>query len=220
MSDAPQYHAPTHLGDRVQRNRMLLGALPGAFIGALLAFGMQQRGTLPHGVLPILAMVVAAFVVALFIVRAITQSAGRLAGEVVMPSAEGTYSYQHSHIQALEAQGRMHDAAASWDRVASERDDPHALLRAADLHARELQDPEGAAERFRAARDRAGRFPDAARYAQQRLIDLYLGVLDDEGRALVELRRLIHDHPQSREAAGARAAIARLKRQRFGEDAD
>jgi hypothetical protein len=49
------------------------------------------------------------------------------------------------------------------------------------------------------------------RYVSQKLIDLYLGPLAGEGRALVELRRLIERHPGTREAEGARSAIAGLK---------
>ncbi|HKG92203.1 MAG TPA: hypothetical protein VKA84_09940, partial [Gemmatimonadaceae bacterium] len=49
-------------------------------------------------------------------------------------------------------------------------------------------------------------------YASNRLVDLYRGPLGDEGRALVELRRLAERHPKSPEAAYAREAIAKMKR--------
>jgi hypothetical protein len=48
-------------------------------------------------------------------------------------------------------------------------------------------------------------------YASQRLIDLYRGPLADEGRALVELRRLAETFPNSPAAAHAREAIRRIK---------
>ena len=48
----------------------------------------------------------------------------------------------------------------------------------------------------------------------QLLIDLYLGPLADEGAALRELRRLVDTFPDSPAAAGARQAIAAIKRDR------
>ncbi len=41
-------------------------------------------------------------------------------------------------------------------------------------------------------------------YATQRLADLYLGALGDDGRAMVELRRLVERFPGTREGDGAR----------------
>ena len=46
------------------------------------------------------------------------------------------------------------------------------------------------------------------------LVDLHLGPLEDEGRALVELRRLIDGFPGTREAEMAREALAKLKESR------
>jgi hypothetical protein len=51
-------------------------------------------------------------------------------------------------------------------------------------------------------------------YASQRLIDLYLGPLQDPGRATVELRRLVERFPDTPDAAGARAALERLRAER------
>ena len=45
----------------------------------------------------------------------------------------------------------------------------------------------------------------------ERLIDLYLGPLKDEGRALVELRRVATRWPDSPEGKGALQAIANIK---------
>jgi len=42
-------------------------------------------------------------------------------------------------------------------------------------------------------------------------VDLHLGPLADEGKAMVALRRLIDGYPDTREAAEAREALARLK---------
>ena len=47
-------------------------------------------------------------------------------------------------------------------------------------------------------------------------IHLHLGPLEDEGRALVEMRRLIDRFPGTVEADQARAALARIKTDRSG----
>ncbi len=52
---------------------------------------------------------------------------------------------------------------------------------------------------------------ETRRYVSQRLIDLYLGPLTDEGRALVELRKLADGWPGTREGDGAERAIARSR---------
>ena len=76
---------------------------------------------------------------------------------------------------------------------------------------RELRQPERALDIFRRARDLPGITPERHRYASQKVIDVYLDSLKDDGRALVELRRLVEEHPGTREAEGARLAIARIK---------
>ena len=69
-----------------------------------------------------------------------------------------------------------------------------------------------AAELFREAR-RLAPEDDRARelYTTQRLIDCFLGPLDDPGRARVELRRLSERFPGTREAQAALTALANLK---------
>src|SRR5690349_6432829 len=54
----------------------------------------------------------------------------------------------------------------------------------------------------------------AGQVVQAKVIDLYLGPLKDEGRALVEMRRLIERFPGTKEADEARAALARIKSER------
>lgn len=50
-----------------------------------------------------------------------------------------------------------------------------------------------------------------ARYATHRLLDLYLGVLDDPGRAMEELRRMADRFPDTPDGQGA---LAELRRRR------
>jgi hypothetical protein len=48
-------------------------------------------------------------------------------------------------------------------------------------------------------------------YATHRLVDLYTGPLNEPGKALVELRKLIDRYPGSPAAENARVALAELK---------
>jgi hypothetical protein len=81
----------------------------------------------------------------------------------------------------------------------------------AELHAKKGGDPRRAAEFLRAARRVEGVTPERDLYISNRLIDLLRGPLRDEGRALVELRRLVQLYPTSRDAQFARDAIAKMK---------
>jgi hypothetical protein len=48
-------------------------------------------------------------------------------------------------------------------------------------------------------------------YATHRLVDLYLGPLGDESRAMSELRRLVERFPGTRDAEGAQAELNRRR---------
>ncbi|HLA89377.1 MAG TPA: hypothetical protein VJL28_02965 [Gemmatimonadaceae bacterium] len=167
---------------------------------------------------PTLVLIVGAivgFAIGKVIGMTLLGGAGRVAQTIYAPAAAGSYAPTHSHIDAMEAKGDFKGAAAAWEAVAvSTPSDAWPLIRAGELYLRELGDTGMALDRFRHARDLPGIKPEQHRYISQKLIDLYLGPLADEGRALVELRRLIDAHPGTREAEGARAAIARIKQQR------
>jgi GNAT superfamily N-acetyltransferase len=140
------------------------------------------------------------------------EGSGRTAQAVYAPEAAGTYAQTHSNIDAMEAKGHYRAAADAWEAVIiSQPLNPWPLIRAGELYARQLNDPETAVVRFVLARDVTGVTPELQRYASQKIVDLYLGALNDPGKAQVELRRLIIAHPGTREAEFARAAIARLK---------
>ncbi len=139
-------------------------------------------------------------------------ASGTAAGQVYAPAAAGTYAMTFSHIDTLEARGDHRGAASAWDAVAIEQpNNPWPLIRAGELYLRTLHDPAMALERFRMARDAASISAEHHRYVSQKIIDLHLGPLQDEGRALVEMRRLIDTHPGTREAEGAREALAAIK---------
>ena len=182
------------------------------FSGVAVGFGLQG---IAHTWWVMAIAVVIGFLAGKIVGLTVLEGSGRTAQAVYMPKAAGTYAQTHSHIDAMEAKGDYKGAANAWEAVAvSQPDNPWPLIRAGELYLRELREPEMALDRFRHARDVPGIQPEQHRYVSQKLIDLYLGPLADEGRALVELRRLIDAHPLTREAEGARAALARLKQHR------
>jgi hypothetical protein len=179
------------------------------FAGVALGFGLPG---VPRSVLTLPVAALIGFVLGKFVGFALLESSGRVAQSVYAPTAAGTYTQTHSNIDAMEAAGDYKSAVAAWEAVAvSQPANPWPLMRAGELYLRVLAEPAMALERFRLARDIPGITPEQQRYASQKVIDLYLGPLADEGRAMVELRRLIDQHPGTPEAAGARAAIQRLK---------
>jgi hypothetical protein len=125
---------------------------------------------------------------------------------------------QFSFQEALAAQGDVLAALASYEELlrAAPIDDVTLRLRAADLYASSKADPHRAAALYRGAQ----RIPSISAadhaFATNRLITLYLGPLNDSGRAMAELRRLADHHPGTELAAGARSALARLKRETLG----
>jgi hypothetical protein len=89
-------------------------------------------------------------------------------------------------------------------------DDPEPRFRVAELLFRG-DHPDKAVAFYREGRDLAGTNRARELYATQRLIDLYLGPLGDDVRALVELRRLVERFPGTAEAAAARNVLLRMK---------
>ena len=207
MTQSERYVAWTHRGN--------LQGVWGAIMGALsVPAGMFASGGRPPFpfflLVPIGALI--GFAVGKSIGTLLLGASGAAAQRIYMPGAAGTYAQTHSQIDTLEARGDYRGAVASWEAVAvSQPDDPWPLIRAGEIYLRTLNEPEMALDRFSQARETPGIRAAHERYVSQKIIDLYLGPLGDEGRALVELRRLIERHPRTREAEGARSAIAGLK---------
>jgi hypothetical protein len=199
---------------RVAHSGVLQGAA-GGVLGAFFVILLRVADVIKHGSIVKLAPIGAAVGFAIFygVTRALFGTSEELMKQMILPDAKGTYAPQHSHIDALEVQERYADALAAWLAVAAEQPgNPSPLLRAADLQLRRLKDPAGALALYERARRVPGARDEAVRYASQKIIDIHMGPGGDEGRALVELRRFVTMFPAGREAEGARAAIARLKR--------
>ena len=130
-----------------------------------------------------------------------------------LPSGSSTpYQEQYSWQEAMIARGDLSGAFESFEALIAERPDAVApRLRAAEHYAARNRNPQRAAELFREARNVTGVTTRDAVYATSRLIDLYDGPLGDPGRALVEMRRVVVQHPDSAIARHARQVLAARK---------
>jgi tetratricopeptide (TPR) repeat protein len=118
------------------------------------------------------------------------------------------YSYEHSLIM----RGRVAEALASFEAIIAA--DPSALqprMVAADLYLRVANNAARSAELLREAQQIRPISPGDDVYIANRLVDLYIGPLDEPYKALRELRRLIDRHENTPAARHARLALAELK---------
>jgi len=124
------------------------------------------------------------------------------------------YQKSFSYQESLAIRGDVAGALRSYEELIAEHPlDPEVRVRAAELYSRNAN-PARAAELFRDIQRIPGISRDRLLYAAHRLIDLYRGPLDDEGRALVELRKIVDLFPDSPAGIHARAALAEIKRSR------
>lgn len=122
------------------------------------------------------------------------------------------YVEQYSYQQSLVMQGRLDEALASFEAIIAEQ--PAAIdprLRAAELYDRDKKNYPRAASLFREVQRIDSASSGQFIYVTNRLADLFAGPLNQPGKALVELRRLIERYPTTPAADHARAALARLK---------
>ncbi len=176
----------------------------------LVGFPVPLKG---HPILLVALAGVIGFLMGRQIGKMIFGGSERAAKSIYMPSGASTpYSTQYSHIGAIEARGEIRDAITNWEAAAAaEPLNPWPLIRAGELYLRTLKEPAAALDLFKKARAVPTIAVEHHLYVTQKMVDLYLGPLNDRGRALVELRRLVETYPDRREAQFARDAIARLK---------
>ena len=194
-------------------------ALIAGFAGTAAAFALGL-GAVAGGLLIALATV-AGFVSGLLVVRSIAVGTAEQVARAVMPSGVTTPSRpDYSREDALLMQG---DTAAALERfearIAADPTLADARLRAADVYARQGRDASRAEALFREVQRIPGVSLRDDVYASNRLVDLYDGPLQNTGRALVELRRLIERYPGTRAAEEARKGLTTLKA-RHGHAAD
>jgi len=192
--------------------RAMAWSLPAAIIGAMSVFVFLME----YGVLLALPGAVLAFLAILGVtvwgVQAMTHAGAWAGASLVLPSGSSTPVVRDFSLEkSLVIRGRVSEAVRSLEaQLAAAPNDPELCIFTADLYAGEAKEPRRAEPLFRRAREAPKVSAGQDHYATQRLIDLYLGPLDDEARAAGELRRLIERHPGTRAAKYAEGALRKL----------
>lgn len=186
----------------------------GIYVFGITLFAALLAGGLQAGLIIGLGGAVAGALVGWFAWK-FANGAGAGFRAFIQPSGGSTpYAAQYSYEESLAVRGDVAGALEAYERrMVEQPGDADVRVRAAELYAGAGGDPARAAAIFRELRAIPRVPPERALYASQRLIDLYRGPLADEGRALVELRRIVESFPGSQAAAHAREAIRRLKEQ-------
>ena len=139
-------------------------------------------------------------------------AAGKGWKHIMVDGSTTPYEEQYSHEQSLVMRGQIDAALASFEAIV--QGNPDAVkprVRAAELYSREKGDHLRAAQLLaEVQRIKTAGGGDFV-YATHRLVDLYTGPLNEPGRAMVELRRLIERLPGTPAADQARDALATLK---------
>lgn len=157
------------------------------------------------------SLVLLAFV----IIRAVQWASGRAVVAIMNPGGSGHEPVGHSNAQALAAAGRFDEASEAFEAArGSDGDDVSSLRAEAEIHAAVGGDPVRAAELLQRIRRVPGASPTDELYATHRLIDLYLGALNDPGKVMTELRRMADRFPNT---IDGQSALAELRRRREAE---
>jgi len=185
--------------------------VPFAYIGYLLCLLVGLEGWVR---IPITVSFGATLAIgAVRVAMGFAHGAGQVIARFVAPSGSTTpYEYSFSFQQSLAAKGDVAGALASYEDVL--RQSPHqveAHVQAAELYAKS-GNAARAIELLRAVRVIPGVSETRCVYASNRLVDLYLAAND--GRALVELRRLVDQHPGTDTGRRAREALGTIKARR------
>lgn len=188
-------------------------ALPAAALIAGVTFWQAAAwGTVVGFLAAVLAFVVAELLVAVLVLTML-EGGTRAMMSVVAPSGSSTPSPDdYSFEKSLLARGKIAEALTELQvRLATCPHDPALCLFAADVHAREARDPATAERLYLHVRDvpTATQAQDYA--ATNRLIDLYLGPLDNPARAAQELERMRDRHAGTTAAAGAEKMLQQLR---------
>jgi hypothetical protein len=122
-----------------------------------------------------------------------------------------------SAIEAMVARGQLEAAAEEYlSRAKDPRDRVTATIRRAALLSGPMRQTETAVVELENLQRQDLQPHDDLRVGLA-LVDLYDRRLDDPGRAMAELRRLIDRHPDEQGAAQWRRALAAMKAERFKE---
>lgn len=187
----------------------VFGIVLGILFGGPLGFMFGARG------IPLLLFVVGSIFVAGYVIYRITtdvpEGISQALLRFVFPSGYSTpYEPTYSHLQAIAARGDVDLALTEYqEALRLNPTDPEPRFQVAELLMKSK--PEKAAWYLGQARRLSEDTPARELYATQRMIDLYLGPLNDTVRARMELKRLIDRFPGSHEAAAAREVFRKLR---------
>ena len=180
--------------------------------GRLLGYSVEKRWLM----MPVLAL---PMVLALFsAIFAAQWMAAEAFQAFLNPSGSRAPAVITSRVEALVARGQYDEAAAEFVALRTKypRDIPLRRVEA-EFHAGVGGNPQLAVQLLNQLR-RVSNVPGSVeRYATHRLLDLYLGVLADPGRAMVELRRMADRFPDTPDGQGALAELRR-RRARLAQD--
>jgi hypothetical protein len=138
--------------------------------------------------------------------------AGNVAKYVTAGGSNTPYEEQFSQEDALVMQRDYAGALALFEqRIAATPNEPRVRIAAADLYRTYGENPTRAAELYREVQRIPGIAGGHDIYVTNKLADLYLGPLEQPGRALVEFRRLADRYTGTTTAKHALSAIANLK---------
>lgn len=195
----------------------LMRAVGWSFLVSALFAGLAMYWTLGWGAGVAVLAGVLAFVVTLVVASgtALALAGGSAQGltSFVAPSGGGTPSpADWSYEKSLLARGQVDEAVSALEvRLANAPDDAALCLFLADVYAREGRDAAKAERLFLRARETPGAAKAHDYQATTRLIDLYLGPLDQPARGAEELERMRRLHPGTQGALHAETALRRLR---------
>lgn len=203
-----------HQLDRVNRMRIVLGALLGAPVGGMAGFFLGRQGGGSPGLLALLGAIAG---VGLFylVIAAIVGASGRAAATVYMPGGKGSAAPrgEYSLAESLAARGRFEDAISVFqEAVAEDPDDPTPYLRIARISRDELDRPDEAIRWFRTARSEARLGGAELALVSRELIELYRKG-GEPAKAAPELARLAEMRAGTPEGAWADRELAEAKRE-------
>lgn len=191
--------------DSQHRIALLVGTFIGGGVGAMW-------GTALGGAFGAMAGGLMMGVGSRFFLHFFLKGSSRAVSSFLLPDDRGGGGVGYSHIEALEARGDYPGALAAWEEaIGANPEAIAARIKAAELYASKGNNPQRASQLYREVQSHPKASDETRRYVTQRLIDLYLGPLRDEGKALVELRRVANRWPDSPEGKGALEAIAKIK---------
>jgi len=195
----------------------LIGPVMG--VGFLLwAFGGGFLGVIGGVFLTVSLLACVVFAVYSVIYRTVIETSGNAFGRVLMPSGSSTPPAKPlSHIEAMAVRGDVARAAEAYRaEIAADPGDVTSCERLGQLALRELKDPQLAVWAYREAERRVE--APGRKFGYGLIVaGIYRDQIQDRGKAVVELRRLVERYPDAPRTKSLRAEIEELKAGLFDE---